>query len=67
MEYSVMEIAKMLIKLIKNTKNYDEWIEYIEDRPYNDQRYYISNQKLKDLGWNITINFKDGLNNLVNN
>merc|ERR1711976_328407 len=31
----------------------DEWIEYIKDRPYNDKRYYISNQKLKDLGWDI--------------
>ena len=35
MEYSVMEVAKILIKMIKNTEDYDEWIEYIEDRPYN--------------------------------
>lgn len=66
MEYSVMEVAKMLIKMIKNTDDYDEWIEYVEDRPYNDQRYYISNQKLKDLGWNIQIKFEDGLYDLVN-
>jgi len=65
MEYSVMEVTQMLIKMIKNTEEYDEWIEYIEDRPYNDQRYYISNQKLKDLGWNITIKFEDGLCDLV--
>ena len=37
MEFSVMEVAKILIKLIKNTEDYDEWIEY-EDRPFNDQR-----------------------------
>ena len=66
MEYSVMEVAKMLIKKIKNTENYDEWIEYVADRPFNDQRYYISNQKVKDLGWEISINFEDGINNLVN-
>jgi dTDP-glucose 4,6-dehydratase len=66
MEYSVMDVAKILIKMIKKTENYDEWIEYIEDRPFNDQRYYISNQKLKDLGWNITIDFLNGLENLVN-
>ena len=66
MEYSVMDVAKILIKMIKKTEKYDEWIEYIEDRPFNDQRYYISNQKLKDLGWNITIDFVDGLKNLVN-
>ena len=44
---------------------YDEWIEYIEDRPYNDQRYYISNQKLKDLGWTISVKFEDGLYDLI--
>jgi dTDP-glucose 4,6-dehydratase len=65
MEFSVMEIAKILIKLIKKTENYDEWIEYIDDRPFNDQRYYISNQKLKDLGWNIEISLMNGLNELL--
>jgi dTDP-glucose 4,6-dehydratase len=65
MEFSVMEIAKILIKIIKNTENYDEWIEYIEDRPFNDQRYYISNQKLKELGWTIEIDLMDGLRSLI--
>ena len=66
MEYSVMEVAKLLIKMIKNTENYDDWIEYIEDRPYNDMRYYISNQKVRDLGWNIEIDLMTGLHDLVN-
>lgn len=66
MEYSVMEIAKILIKLIKNTEDYDDWISYIEDRPYNDMRYYISNQKVKDLGWKIDIDLMTGLTDLAN-
>jgi dTDP-glucose 4,6-dehydratase len=65
MEYSVMDVAKILIKMIKKTENYDEWIEYVEDRPFNDQRYYISNQKLKDLGWVIKKEFISGLNSLI--
>jgi len=65
MEYSVMEVAKILIKMIKNTENYDEWIEYVEDRPFNDQRYYISNQKVKNLGWSIEKELMDGLKELV--
>jgi dTDP-glucose 4,6-dehydratase/UDP-glucose 4,6-dehydratase len=64
MEYSVMEIAKILIRLIKDTENYDDWIEYIEDRPYNDMRYYISNSKVKALGWNIVIDFMTALEEL---
>ena len=67
MEYSVLEVGKILIKKIKNTETYSDWIEYIEDRPFNDKRYYISNQKLKDLGWDIEISLNDGLNYLINN
>jgi dTDP-glucose 4,6-dehydratase len=65
MEFSVAEVAKMLIRKIKNTEDYDKWISYIEDRPFNDQRYYISNQKLKDLGWKISVTFEQGLNALL--
>jgi len=65
MEYSVMDVAKILIKMIKNTEDYNSWIEYIEDRPFNDQRYYISNQKLKDLGWDIKKEFISGLKEII--
>ena len=65
MEYSILEVAKMLIKMIKNTEDYDDWVEYVKDRPFNDKRYYISNQKLKDLGWDISVKFEDGLERLV--
>jgi len=66
MEYSVMEIAEILIRFIKKTDKYEDWIEYIEDRPYNDMRYYISNQKLKDLGWIIDVDLMTGLDDLIN-
>jgi dTDP-glucose 4,6-dehydratase/UDP-glucose 4,6-dehydratase len=65
MEYSVMDIAKILIKTMKNTEDYETWIEYVEDRPFNDQRYYISNQKLKDLGWSIEVELMEGLQTIV--
>ena len=65
MEYSILDVAKLLIKKIKGTDDYNEWITYIEDRQFNDQRYYISNQKLKELGWTIKIDFMDGLNKLI--
>jgi dTDP-glucose 4,6-dehydratase len=65
MEYTIMEVAKILIKEIHNTEDYDKWITYIEDRPFNDQRYYISNQKLKDLGWEIKVPFGNGISLLI--
>ena len=72
MEYSVLEVGRKLIKMIiainndeNDNNDIDKWIQYIEDRPFNDKRYYISNEKLKKLGWNIEINFDDGLKQLV--
>ena len=65
MEYSVLDVAKIIIKNIKKTDKYDEWIEYIQDRPFNDRRYFISNAKLKNLGWQIEIDFLDGLKSII--
>jgi UDP-glucose 4,6-dehydratase len=70
MEYSILEVAKMLIRKIINVDdsasvNFNDYIEYIEDRPFNDKRYYISNGKLKQLGWNITVDFETGIKELI--
>ena len=65
-EYSVTEIAYKLIERIKNTTEYNKWITYIEDRPFNDKRYHISNDKLKQIGWSIKVDFDEGLDDLLN-
>jgi len=71
MEYSIMDIAILLIRLIKcfnldeSVSSVSAWIKYIEDRPFNDKRYYISNAKLKALGWRIRVNFEDGIRDLL--
>ena len=64
-EYTVMEIATRLIRLIHCTEDPEEWIEYVPDRPFNDQRYHISNSKLITLGWTPRISFTEGLASLV--
>lgn len=70
-EFSVRDIAKGLIiimnkhKTFKYEEDYEPYIEYIEDRPFNDMRYFISNQKIKDLGWKPEVNFLDGLVDLI--
>ena len=66
-EYSVYDVAKMLIQKVKqiDTCICDEYIEYIKDRPFNDKRYYISNEKIKKLGWVIVEGFDKGLDELI--
>jgi dTDP-glucose 4,6-dehydratase/UDP-glucose 4,6-dehydratase len=52
--------------MIQHTDDYEEWIEYVDDRPFNDKRYYISNEKVKSLGWEIKVKFEDGIKKLSN-
>ena len=65
-EYSVLEIAEMLVKFIKKTDSWQSYVKFIADRPFNDSRYFISNQKLKDLGWEIKVKFEEGIKILIN-
>ena len=64
-EYTVMEIAKLLVKLIYHTDNFQSYVKFVPDRPFNDSRYFISNEKLKQLGWEIKIPFLDGIKDLI--
>lgn len=64
-EYSVMEIARKLIKTIKEDDNIYSYVEFIEDRPFNDLRYSVSNKKLVSLGWKESISFEEGLRSTI--
>ncbi|MBA42753.1 MAG: dTDP-glucose 4,6-dehydratase [Magnetococcales bacterium] len=64
-EKSVLEVTKILVKLIKNDDNYMSHIEYVKDRPFNDKRYFINNTKLKELGWSQQIDFMKGIKKVI--
>ena len=64
-EYTVLDIAKILLRKIKNTDNLEENIEFIEDRPFNDKRYWITDKKIKHLGWEIKCNFDTEIDTLI--
>lgn len=71
-EKSVMEVAIILIKLFYPEVNTDDpgqlsqYIEYVEDRKFNDARYFISSEKLEKLGWKpIKTDFVENLKELI--
>ena len=64
-ERSVLDVAKVLINKIHNTEEYNEYMEFVADRPFNDKRYFITNEKLRALGWEQTIDFDTGLDDLL--
>ena len=50
-ELTVIEVTHLIIETITGTTDYDKWVGYVDDRPFNDKRYYICANKLKALGW----------------
>jgi UDP-glucose 4,6-dehydratase len=65
-EYTILEVAEILVKFINGTSDWQSYVRFIEDRPFNDSRYFISNEKLKSLGWEIKISFEEGIKKLIN-
>ncbi|KAK9664377.1 hypothetical protein RND81_14G037200 [Saponaria officinalis] len=58
-ERRVLDVAKEICNLF--SRNPDETIKFVENRPFNDQRYFLDDQKLKSLGWFERTSWKDGL------
>jgi dTDP-D-glucose 4,6-dehydratase len=59
-----MDIAQRLHRIICDD-NFENHIEYVEDRLFNDFRYSVDTRKLNDLGWKPSIPFDQGLRDTV--
>ncbi|KAL6506878.1 Rhm1p [Orobanche hederae] len=58
-ERRVIDVAKDVCSLFK--MDADKSIEFVENRPFNDQRYFLDDQKLKNLGWSEKTTWEEGL------
>ena len=64
-EYSVLDILKYLMKELNINKRIEEVSEYVEDRAFNDFRYTVNCDKLKELGWKIETTFEEGIKRTI--
>ena len=64
-EYSVLDITKSLVTIMKGDDDISKYIEYVEDRKYNDKRYFIEFDKLVNMGWKQEIFLVDGLKKTI--
>jgi dTDP-D-glucose 4,6-dehydratase len=48
-------------KGVKPNSDINDWIEFVEDRNYNDFRYSINSSKLREIGWEEEVNFDEGI------
>jgi dTDP-glucose 4,6-dehydratase len=65
-EYSVMEVATLLIERMTEDKTINKHVIFVEDRPFNDFRYSVDTTLLKSLGWEEKYtNFIDNIESLI--
>jgi UDP-glucose 4,6-dehydratase len=58
-ERRVIDVAKDICNLFNMDS--DKSIEFVENRPFNDQRYFLDDEKLKNLGWSARTTWEEGL------
>lgn len=60
-EFTVMEVAEHISKKFGVECLYT----FVENRPFNDTRYWIYDDQLKDMGWKQTVSFDEGLQRTI--
>ncbi|XP_021773909.1 trifunctional UDP-glucose 4,6-dehydratase/UDP-4-keto-6-deoxy-D-glucose 3,5-epimerase/UDP-4-keto-L-rhamnose-reductase RHM1 [Chenopodium quinoa] len=58
-ERRVIDVATDVCKLF--SMDPDASIKFVENRPFNDQRYFLDDEKLKILGWSERTTWEEGL------
>ncbi|GFP87886.1 trifunctional UDP-glucose 4 6-dehydratase/UDP-4-keto-6-deoxy-d-glucose 3 5-epimerase/UDP-4-keto-l-rhamnose-reductase rhm2 [Phtheirospermum japonicum] len=58
-EKRVVDVAVDICKLF--ALDASDVIKFVDNRPFNDQRYFLDSRKLKNLGWSEKTNWGDGL------
>ncbi|KAF9613718.1 hypothetical protein IFM89_010160 [Coptis chinensis] len=58
-ERRVLDVAEDVCKLFG--LNSKEVIKFVDNRPFNDKRYFLDDQKLKKLGWEERTPWEEGL------
>ncbi|XP_052822082.1 dTDP-D-glucose 4,6-dehydratase [Octopus bimaculoides] len=65
---SILELAKLLVKKIKNVTSEDaimEHIEYVKDRVFNDNQYNINFNKILQTGWKTEVPWQTGIEKTI--
>lgn len=60
-EMTIRDLAGTLVRRLRPTSTLDECLTFIEDRHFNDKRYWIESRPLAALGWKQKVSFEDGL------
>lgn len=62
-EYTIIEVTEMICKAVG--VDFDEVVEYVKDRPFNDPCYHSRSGKLRELDWTPKRSLRESLPELV--
>eukprot|EP00286_Rhodomonas_abbreviata_P022556 CAMPEP_0181304936 /NCGR_PEP_ID=MMETSP1101-20121128/9441_1 /TAXON_ID=46948 /ORGANISM="Rhodomonas abbreviata, Strain Caron Lab Isolate" /LENGTH=371 /DNA_ID=CAMNT_0023410777 /DNA_START=32 /DNA_END=1147 /DNA_ORIENTATION=+ len=65
-EMTNLAVATELIKLVGYEGAPTDKMTFVEDRFFNDLRYYINSDKMKSLGWTEQVSWQEGLTKTFN-
>lgn len=67
LEFTIIDLAKTMLKIYYGDDvNCDDYIDYIQDRNFNDSRYLIEDSKVRSLGWNPSErNFQNEIKEMI--
>jgi nucleoside-diphosphate-sugar epimerase len=64
-EISILDLSRRLLEDLKPGQSLEDWIQFVEDRNFNDKRYWIQCEPLKELGWTQRWSLEEGLKKTV--
>lgn len=63
-EVTNLDMAKYIATILGKELNY-ELINFHENRPGHDMRYCLDDKKIRQLGWNLNVNFEESLRKTI--
>eukprot|EP01113_Clastostelium_recurvatum_P046293 TRINITY_DN8099_c0_g1_i1.p1 TRINITY_DN8099_c0_g1~~TRINITY_DN8099_c0_g1_i1.p1 ORF type:complete len:350 (-),score=92.74 TRINITY_DN8099_c0_g1_i1:177-1226(-) len=60
-----LEVARAILREYGLGDREQEFISFVENRPFNDLRYMINSEKLHRLGWHPAVDWDDGLRETI--
>jgi dTDP-glucose 4,6-dehydratase len=65
MEYDVIAVVTEILSQMKPGESFENWVNYVPDRAFQDYRYSIDSTALRNLGWSDEISFKDAITDVI--
>lgn len=64
-EYTVLQVVDKILECLKPGSELYDWIEFQDDRPFQDYRYSIDASALKELGWTPKHSFDASIDYMI--